>query len=145
LVNYLASKIVVASLIVIVAILCITQIAMFYNRPTVTVYPPTKSTLPADNFRIKLIYQELINLTSGYPFTVGIVSYDIYGNETSGFNGTLYLSVQNGSVIPSSVPIINGVWVGRLTVNATDTIFIIADDRNGTKGTTCQLIFHTLP
>lgn len=87
----------------------------------------------------------MINLTAGYPFTVGISSYDKYGNETSGFNGTLFLRVAGGSITPSSVPMINGVWVGKLTVNATGTLCIIADDKNGTTGSTLPLTFHTSP
>ncbi len=67
--------------------------------------------------------------TRNTPFTVTIKVKDSYGNLNTTFNGVAYLASFVGSISPTSITFVNGVWSGNITLyTSTNSTYIYCDD-----------------
>jgi hypothetical protein len=70
--------------------------------------------------------------TAGSSFSITITAMDAYGNTVTNFTGTVSLSVNHGSISPStSGSFIAGTWVGSVTLNHAGSVAITVNGGNG--------------
>lgn len=63
------------------------------------------------------------------PFTVTVRIKDSFGNLNTSFNGVAYFGVSIGTITPSSVTFVNGVWSGNVILSsASNSMYIYMDD-----------------
>jgi hypothetical protein len=87
----------------------------------------TISTLPVNSFWIltNAYHQEVFE---GIPFKIVIFSYDSKGTQTLGFNGNATLSLQKGSITPSTISFRDGTSGPMVTITGTASAIITVDD-----------------
>ncbi len=84
-------------------------------------------TFPSTSFLVLAYSADVGNgVTAGTPFGIGIFDMS---------NGIAALSVQGGTITPSSIVIANGYWVGNVTVTDTDSAVITVTDSQGQTST----------
>jgi hypothetical protein len=67
---------------------------------------------------------------------LGIFCRDASGTTTTGFNGTVNLTLDNdnGTITPTTVTITNGSWIGHVAVTGTNLAVITVSDSQGHTG-----------
>jgi hypothetical protein len=81
--------------------------------------------------------------TAGIPFKIVIFSYDKYGVQTSNFDGNATLSLQEGTIIPSTIIFKNGSCGPMVTIAGTNLAIITVDDGKGHTGTSIPISITT--
>jgi uncharacterized repeat protein (TIGR02543 family) len=93
------------------------------NTATLTVNPG-----PLNHFVINVP----ASATAGSSFSITITAMDAYRNTVTNFTGTVSLSVNHGSISPStSGPFVGGTWVGSVTLTQTGSVAITVNGGNG--------------
>ncbi|MBC7194322.1 MAG: hypothetical protein H5U37_01495, partial [Caldisericia bacterium] len=69
--------------------------------------------------------------TRNTPFAVTIKVKDSFGNLNTSFNGVAYLASSVGSISPTSITFVNGVWSGNIILDtSSNSTYIYCDDES---------------
>jgi hypothetical protein len=74
--------------------------------------------------------------TAGVGFSITITAEDMYGNTATSYVGTPSLSDLSGTITPTSVTFVSGVWTGSVTVTLAGSDSITATDSTVTPSIT---------
>ncbi len=84
--------------------------------------------------------------TVSTAFSMTVTAKDTFGNTATGFAGTVSLSVNQGSVSPStSSTFAAGAWSGQVTLTSAGTVTITAAYGNSHSGTSNEITVSTPP
>jgi len=95
------------------------------------------SSNPVSGFDVVFHSEYSQGVYEGEDFPLGIFSIP------TGFNGTVHLTVDNGTITPSTVTITNGSWIGRVAVTGTNLAVITVSDLQGHTGKSYPLNIYT--
>jgi hypothetical protein len=117
------------------------------------------NTNPAPAVLDHFVFNTIPNQTAGTPFTITITAKDQYGNTYTGFNSSVTLSVNKGSITPTTTSnFVNGVLSNfKVTIPGANTgVTITATSSDGKTGTSNSFdvsssptldhfVFNTIP
>lgn len=94
----------------------------------------------ADNAPTNFIFDTITSpKIAGTPFSITIRAVDYYNSPVTNYNGTATLSASTGAgtISPTSVTFINGVWTGNVTLTTPNPSVVITcyDATTGAMGT----------
>ncbi|MDI6751637.1 MAG: hypothetical protein QME07_02105 [bacterium] len=99
-----------------------------YSTPTtdieVTIRPGYVHPYPLEYFKITAPS----TFTAGLPSSINITAFDKYGTVACGYNGTITLTVDNGTVSPASIRLAEGSLTAGITLTKSGTTTITARD-----------------
>ena len=102
----------------------------------------TLSTAPAlDHFEISAIATQ----TAGMPFNITVTAKDANNNTFTGFNGSVTLTVNKGTISPSLIAVSSGVGTATVTIPVANTGVIITVSGGGKTGTSNAFDVVSLP
>lgn len=137
------SKIAVLLLALIFLCITITTLALPIVGSATSSQGP--STLPVNSFDVTFHSAYAQGVYAGELFPLAIFGIDASGTYT-GFYGTIYLSLENGTITPSTITRVNGSWIGRVSVTGTNLAVITVHDSQGHTGKSAPLnIYEATP
>jgi hypothetical protein len=115
-------------------------ICFIFLFPISAIYTSTvtaEGSKPVNSFFVLLPGMEGIDFTAydGVPFKIFAFAYDAEGNQTTNTNGNIFLSVQNGTITPSTFgPAHEGLYAPMVTITGTNLAIITVSDSQGHTG-----------